>query len=124
MATVKLPFQNPHVSLVNDDVLLINYRGKRLKIALTDINKIYLSKRKTNYLSALIGNLLISRTTGFKFYIHNKENAVVSFDIVNDDKFYFVSLISWVRSQIIIANTVPPTKLKPQPQPSHEAVAA
>lgn len=100
MATAKLPFQNPHVTLVKDEVLEFNYHHKNFKVAVSGINRIYLSKRKPGYLSAMIGNLILSRTTGFKLFVHVKDNSTLTLDITSGDKYYFVSLISWVRTQI------------------------
>lgn len=100
MGTVKLPFQNPHVTLVNDEVLQIRHRSKRLKIALSNICKIYLSKRKTGYLSAFLGNLHITRSSGFKLFVHTKDNNLYTIDIPIDEKYQFVNLIAWVRKQI------------------------
>lgn len=125
MATVKLPFQNPHVTLVNEEIIEINYRGKKFKTTISAISKIYLSKRKTSYLSGLIGNLFVSRASGFKLYIHTTDNTPVTFDIATDEKFFFVSFISWIRNHITEANTVPPAKLNNKPPTAiGQAVAA
>ncbi|HEX8563861.1 MAG TPA: hypothetical protein VF676_12870 [Flavobacterium sp.] len=125
MATVKLPFQNPHVSLVNDEVLDINYRNRKFKVAIANISRIYLSKRKTGYLSALFGNLIVARNTGFKLYIHTRETNTITLDIASDDKFFFVSLITWVRTQIKDAASAAPTKRAlPKSKQVRAAVAA
>ncbi len=124
MATVKLPFQNPHVTL-NDEVLCINYRSKKLKVALSNICKIYLSKRKTGYLSALFGNLHITRSTGFKLYIHTNDNNFQTLDITSQEKYQFVSLIAWVRSQIKERENTARQQIKKRiATPSNQAVAA
>lgn len=124
MAAVKLPFENPHVTL-NDEVLNINYRSKKVKVVLINVCKIYLSKRKTSYLSALFGNLHITRNTGFKLYIHTKDNNLQTLDITSDEKYQFVSLISWVRNQIKERENMARQQIKRRAAvPAKQAVAA
>ncbi|HEX8269373.1 MAG TPA: hypothetical protein VF581_05735 [Flavobacterium sp.] len=99
MATVTLPFKNPHVTLKNE-VIDINYRSKKYKIALDNVSKIYLSRRRSNYLSAMFGNLLLMSNAQFKLYIHTKDNNSVSIEVLDHEKQYFVNLISRVRNMV------------------------
>lgn len=91
--------ENPYVKF-SENVVEINYRRKKVKFAVNSISKIYLSKRKADYLSSLLENLHVTRSANFKLYIQSLNNSTIVLDIAADDKYYFVRLVSRLRNEI------------------------
>jgi len=89
--------QNRYVK-IEDEVININYAKQRYSIALNNVRKMYLSKRKTNYMSGLIGKYLFSfGTSTYKLNIKTADEKEVVIRVSALEKQYFIGLIALVR---------------------------
>ncbi len=112
MAAYQQSLENSFVNFSEGEIVEINYRNRKIKFAVASIRKIYLSKRKPSYFTALLGNFHISRAPGYKLYLQNYQNATVVIDIIAADKYIFVKFVSRLRTEIEKLKTTPKISAK------------
>jgi len=90
--------KNPYVK-IEDEVININYSKQRCSVALDNVRKMYLSKRKTSYMSGLIGKYLFSfGNSTYKLNIKTKDERDIVIRVNALEKQYFIGLIAIVRN--------------------------
>lgn len=91
--------QNPYVK-IEDEIINISYSKQRYSVALNNVRKMYLSKKKTNYMLEVIGKYLFSfGKSTYKLNIKTKDEKEIVIRINALEKQYFIGLISFVRSR-------------------------
>lgn len=84
---------------IEDEVVNINYSKQRYTLALSNVRKMYLSKRKTNYMSGLIGKYLFAfGNSTYKLNIKTADEKEIIIRVNALEKQYFIGLIALVRN--------------------------
>ena len=88
--------KNPYISIQEESAAIaVNKKHYRLKIR--NIQKIYITKWKSGYLPALIGQLLFIPNTRYNLHIDTTDGQKINLRINTLQRFYFIRLISNVR---------------------------
>lgn len=94
MAYAVTEFDNSYVTIQNKE-LDIHYRKKRFKVALDNVAKIYLSKKKSRSWIPGISRFLDPE---FNLCIQTSDNEKISMDVRASERQYFIGPIAIVRS--------------------------
>ncbi|SCY21491.1 hypothetical protein [Flavobacterium caeni] len=90
---------NPYVALEKDEVCI--HCGKtHLHIALQNIAKIHISKRKSGYLRGLVDQLLRSHEIHHNLNIETRDHGAVKIAISPQERFFCIQLIHVLRAKL------------------------
>lgn len=98
MKTVAIP-ENPYVALHKDQVR-IHCGNSHHNIAVKNIDRIHISKRKSGYLKSLMGQLLRTREMDYDLNIETRDQGLVQIRINPMERFFCIQLVSLLRSRI------------------------
>ena len=87
---------NPYVNIQNEE-LDIHYGGKKIKVALEKVVKMYLTKKKSKYLLGFPGISLFMPDDSYNLHIKTNDNEI-KIRVKNFDRQYFIGAISSFRN--------------------------
>ena len=97
MSAIVIP-KNPYVAIQKENVS-ISCNKHYYTLPFDCIRKIYLTKKKSGYWSGIIGQLLFIPETKYTLHIVTSDLDEIKFTINAMQRFYFIRLISLVRSK-------------------------
>lgn len=96
--TRRTVWYNAEITIENE-VINIRDGNNNIWLKLAKVSKMYLSKSKPNYFSAMIGSILL-RGSSYYLFIRTKDQEEIKIHIKDFRKQYYVDLISRVRKKI------------------------
>lgn len=97
MSAILIP-KNPYFA-VDRETVLISCSNQKHVLPFGCITKIYLSKKKSGYWSAIIGQLLFIHETRYILHIITSDIGEIKFTVNAMQRSYFLRLIAMVRSK-------------------------
>ena len=107
--TVTTTLTNNPYCKVRNEVINISYGNRSYEVPVEKVSKMYLSRKKRNYLSFIPGMKIFSLDTNYNLSIKTRDGKDLNIPVKAFEKQHFVGLISYVRSKM--RKTQPETKL-------------
>lgn len=92
---------NPYCS-VHDEMIDINYGKQHLTVPVEKVSKMYLSRKKRNYLSFIPGARLLTFDNNYNLCIKTRDGKEMTLSVKPFEKQHFIGLISFIRNQKLV----------------------
>lgn len=96
-------WHNPDITIQNE-IIDIRDRKHNIRLTLDKVSKMYLSKSKPSYLSAMVGSILFLNENHYNLFIRTKDQEEIKIRVNGFKKQYYIDLISRVRKNIANSN--------------------
>lgn len=99
MATLTNEWHKPNVTIINEAIDIRDSKHS-IKLGLGEVSKMYLSKNKSGYLSAMLGRVWLHDDSSYDLHIETKDEQEIKIRIKGFQRPYYIGLISRVRRRI------------------------
>ncbi len=89
---------NPYCK-VRNEVINIEYGNRNYQVPVDKVSKMYLSRKKRNYLSFIPGIKFFTFDSSYNLCIKTRDGKDLTISVKAFEKQHFVGLISYVRSK-------------------------
>ncbi len=90
---------NPYCR-VRNEVININYGNRNYEVPVEKVSKMYLSRKKRNYLSFIPGVKFFTFDSTYNLFIKTRDGKDLTISVKSFEKQHFVGLISYVRGKM------------------------